>query len=195
MRAGFSLIELLIVVGLIVVLTVMSQGALSARRQKGMKAVCAEHLQKLYVSLSLYANDHHGAFPLVTNARTSSQALSTLVPRYTSETRTFRCPGIGKPKDLPIDDFASSKIHYSYYMGRELKNEKEAPLMTDAQVDDRSKTSGQRLFSASGRPPGNNHSKSGGNILLIDGSVKPTGSNAPFAMLLDGNVTLLNPRP
>lgn len=190
---GFSLIELIVVMAIIVILSVLSQGALSGRKQRSLKAECALNLQKLYVSLNLYASDQNGVFPAATNARTSAQALSILVPRYTSETRSFRCPGLGEQKDLSIENFAAQKIHYSYYMGLSTKHVN-APLLTDAQVNTLSKTNGQKLFSASGRPPGNNHGRYGGNILFTDGATRAAGTNAPFPMILPANVSLLNPR-
>jgi prepilin-type processing-associated H-X9-DG protein len=65
--------------------------------------------------------------------------------------------------------------------------------MSDRQVDAQSKTVGQPVFSATGKAPGNNHDKSGGNVLFCDGHVQQTPSNAIFSLVLTPGILLLNP--
>jgi prepilin-type processing-associated H-X9-DG protein len=68
-------------------------------------------------------------------------------------------------------------------------------LMSDAQVNTASKGVGATVFSENGRPPGNNHGKSGGNLLMGDGSVTSTTGNAQFPITVQPPVVLLNPKP
>ena len=77
-------------------------------------------------------------------------------------------------------------------MGWRLGDTSEA-LMSDRQVDTQSKAMGQSVFSSTGKPPGNNHEKSGGNVLFSDGHVQPTPPNAAFSLGLTQGVVLLNP--
>ena len=65
--------------------------------------------------------------------------------------------------------------------------------MSDSQVDTQSKAAGQLVFSSTGKPPGNNHDKSGGNVLFSDGRVERTPPNAAFSLVLTQGVVLLNP--
>ena len=58
--AGFSLIELLITLALIIVMMVMLYGFGSASRQRSQKKLCADNLQKIYLALQIYANDFGG---------------------------------------------------------------------------------------------------------------------------------------
>ena len=91
-RAGFSLIELLVVIALILILSTMYWGSTSNSRRRQQQAACQSNLQKIYVALQIYANDHGGAFPCVAGARTSEEPLSELVPHYTVDTSSVHLP-------------------------------------------------------------------------------------------------------
>ncbi len=67
--------------------------------------------------------------------------------------------------------------------------------MSDWQVDARSKAAGEYAFSSTGKPPGNNHDKLGGNLLFCDGSVVPVPPRLPFSLTLTPGIVLLNPTP
>src|SRR5215211_5163199 len=77
---GFSLVEMLITIALIIIMFVMLYGKGSRRFQHEQKQACQENLQNIYVALQLYANDTDGVFPIRTEAKTSEQALSLLLP-------------------------------------------------------------------------------------------------------------------
>ena len=191
---GFSLIELLVVVALIVLLTTLYWGSNSGGRQKKALASCQDNLQKTYIALEIFAKDHDSKFPETPGARTAEEPLDLLVPRYTSDTSILICPG-SKDDPLPSgESLRKWKISYAYYLGRRLSDNAE-PLMSDRQVDSLSKVSGQAAFSSTGKAPGNNHDKSGGNVLFSDGHVQRTGPNAAFPLALSSGVTLLNPKP
>jgi hypothetical protein len=67
--------------------------------------------------------------------------------------------------------------------------------MSDRQVNTDSKRAGEPVFSATGRPPGNNHHKYGGNFLMGDGSALDSPPLAAFSLVITPGVTLLNPQP
>lgn len=193
-RRGFSLIEMLITLAIMLILFTMMYGFGSKRNQMNQKKRCQGNLQKIYIGLQLYANEHENQFPLVTNAPSSEAALDVLVPRYSSDTGNFVCPG---SKDSPLPPGASlrkGRISYAYYMGRQ-SGDGAAALLTDKQVATNSKRAGEPLFSANGKMPGNNHHQYGGNILFTDGSVRMSPSLAAFDLPLGTNVVLLNPKP
>lgn len=193
-RAGFSLIELLITLALLIIMMTVYWGRGSASRQRRDLKACGQNLEKIFVAMQIYANDHAGRFPDVAGARTSEEALDALVPRYTVDTSVFICPGT---KDAPLpsgESFRNRTISYAYYMGRALTNA-EAALMSDRQVDTRSKAAGQLLFSQTGKPPGSNHSKYGGNLLFCDGRTETSRSPARMPLPLPPGVVLLNPKP
>ena len=193
-QTGFSLVELLITLVLMIILTTMMWGFGSANRQRAEKKACQQNLSKIYLAMQIYANDFAGKFPADTNAQTSEAALDVLVPRYTVDTSIFICPG-GRDSALPAgESFRKRKISYAYYMGRRLDDAQE-PLMSDRQVNTLPKNAGDDAFSITGKPPGNNHHKYGGNFLFGDGHMEMTPAQVPFSLAVTQGVVLLNPRP
>ena len=193
-RRAFSLLELLFTLAIILVMVTVLWGFGSRSHQQKQQKNCQTNLQKIFVAMQLYANDFNGKFPVVTNAKTSEAALAVLVPRYTVDTAAFICPG---SKDSPLPDgesFLKRKISYAYYMGRGANDLTDA-LLSDAQVNTNAKTAGQQAFSLTGKPPGNNHHKYGGNFLFGDGHVERTPPVVPFALGIKSGVVFLNPKP
>ena len=74
-QAGFSLVELLITLALMLIMTTMMWGFGSASRQRAEKKACQQNLSKIYLAMQIYANDYAGKLPETTNARTSEEAL------------------------------------------------------------------------------------------------------------------------
>lgn len=190
--AGFSLIELLVAAAIILILTTLYFGPNNANRQQALKRACQKNLEKVYVSMEIYANEHGGKFPEAPAARTSGEVLDLLVPKYTSDTSPFVCPG-SKDPELPAGESIRSRtISYAYYMGRYLTNGQQV-LMSDRQVDTGPKAAGQALFSTTGKGPGSNHRKFGGNLLFDDGHCEMSPALAPFDLALTNGERLLNP--
>ncbi len=178
---------------LLILLVVMWHGFGSRSNQMRQLKACEKNLLHLYMALDLYARDHDGRYPTVTNARTSEDALALLVPQYTVATDQFVCPG---SKDSPVPSAATlarERISYLYLMGRR-QGETGAVLMSDRWVDLLPKTKGAIVFSTNGAAPGNNHHQYGGNFLLVDGEVRSSGPKAPFAIDWSSDVIPLSPR-
>jgi prepilin-type processing-associated H-X9-DG protein len=193
-QSGFSLFELLIVLVLMIVIMTMMWGFGSESRQRAAQRACQQNLEKIYVSLQIYANDFSGRLPANTNAQTSEEPLSLLVPHYTVDTSIFICPG-GRDPALPSGvSFTNAKISYAYYMGGRL-GDAQQPLMSDRQLNKLPKRAGDFAFSARGKPPGNNHYKYGGNFLFCDGHADLTPPQLPFSLVTPPDVVLLNPKP
>ena len=193
--AAFSLIEMLAVMGILLLLLALYWGPrASQNRQRQAQQECQTHLQKVYVALNIYAGEHADTFPAAAGARTSAEALDALVPRYTSDTAAFLCPGSKAPPPPSDKPFRQHRISYAYYMGRGLV-EPAQPLMSDEQVNTQSKNAGEYAFSGTGKPPGNNHDKLGGNLLFCDGSAAAIPPRLPFSLTLTQGVVLLNPTP
>jgi type II secretory pathway pseudopilin PulG len=183
---------LLVVAVLLVILSTLYWGRSSGSRQRALQAACQRNLQQLYVVMELYAAEHQGRFPSNPKARTSAEALALLVPKYTSETRTFICPGAKTPVDLPAQTFARQTISYAFYMGQWITNTS-GLLLTDAQLNAEAKAAGERVFSGTGKGPGSNHHRFGGNVMYIDGRVERIPAKAPSPMPLAPGIVLLNP--
>jgi prepilin-type N-terminal cleavage/methylation domain-containing protein/prepilin-type processing-associated H-X9-DG protein len=192
--AGFSMIELLAVSVILLLVFVLYWGPSTSRnREREAQRDCQTHLQKIYMAMEIYANDHAGSFPVVTGAVTSAEALDVLVPRYTVDTAEFVCPGSKDAPPAAGEPFRQQKISYAYYMGWRAGDSQQV-LMSDQQVDTRAKAAGEFVFSDTGKPPGNNHDKRGGNLLFCDGRAEATPPRLPFPLVLTQGVALLNPR-
>lgn len=191
---GLSLVELLVTLAIMCIMAAMLYGFGSASHQRSQMKLCADNLQKIYLALQIYANDFNGALPEKTNAATSEEVLDELVPRYTADTSIFICPG-GRDSQIPSGEpLRDHKISYAYFMGSRLIPPQDQ-LMSDRQVNTRPKSKGDLVFSKTGKSPGNNHSKYGGNFLLGDGSVEFSPPQLPFPLTLPPGVVLLNPKP
>ena len=188
------MIELLVVIALILILTMLFWGGRSSGRQRQQQQSCQKNLQKIFIAMEIYSRDSTGQFPVVAGAKTSEEALDLLVPRYTVDTGSFICPGSTDSSLIGSESLSKHKISYAYYMGRRSPDASEA-LMSDEQVDTLAKAAGQPAFSTTGKGPGNNHPKSGGNFLFVDGRVEHSSARSPFSLMLTQGVVLLNPKP
>jgi prepilin-type N-terminal cleavage/methylation domain-containing protein/prepilin-type processing-associated H-X9-DG protein len=189
---AFSLIELLMVVLIIAILSALVWGAIGGNKEKSKIVSCQQNLQKIYISMQIYATDNANRYPIVPTALSSEQALTPLVPKYSADTSIFICPGVDDSAGVNNDPLSKQHISYAYYMGR-TPGDAQSVLMSDAQVNSLSKNSGQPIFSSTGKAPGNNHKKAGGNFLFCDGHADPTIAGAPFSLVLKQGVVLLNP--
>jgi prepilin-type N-terminal cleavage/methylation domain-containing protein len=192
---GFTLIELLCTVAIILILYSLYFTSGSGNYQAQQKAHCQRNLEIIYVALKTFSLDNNGAFPVATNAASSEAPLSLLVPRYTSVTEIFICPGSGDKKLPEAKPFAQRKISYAYWMGRAINDGGDQLLLADALADTRPKKAGEKIFSADGKKPGNNHHRFGGNLMFCDGQVQSSAAGAAVPVSIPPGVTLLNPRP
>lgn len=192
--SAFSLIELLAVIAIIITAYVLFFSFASESHQRSQMDRCADNLQKVYLAAQIYGNDF-GRYPVNTNAQTSEQVLNELVPRYTSDTSIFVCPGGRDPDIQSGTPLEPCKISYAYYMGRDTNALPDDSLMSDRQVNTLSKNIGDLVFSPDGKPPGNNHHKFGGNVLACNGSVQNIPTNTTISLAFSNGIVLLNPKP
>jgi prepilin-type N-terminal cleavage/methylation domain-containing protein/prepilin-type processing-associated H-X9-DG protein len=188
--AGFSLIELLVVLAIFAILAMLCIKAFTGGEQKQQQKNCLKNLQKIYIAMEIFATDHKDAYPDVPGAKTSAEALDGLVPKYTVDTGSFICSGSKNAVPPAGDSIAKRKISYAYYMGR--KKGTAEPLMSDEQVDATAKAAGSFAFSISGKGPGSNHEKSG-NLLFGDGHAESVPARLPFSLVFPQGIVLLNP--
>lgn len=190
--SAFSLIELLVVLALLLILTVLGTSHLTTSARRRELAACGGNLQKIYLALSFYRNDH-GSYPFLDDAKTSAEPLSSLVPKSTTDTEIFICPASGDKLLPESEPFTNSRISYDYYMGRATNDDPGEIILSDWQVDALSKQRGRLIFSSDGRKPGNNHNAFGGNLLTCGGAVVFSPPKAKQDFLFPPTVKLLGP--
>jgi prepilin-type processing-associated H-X9-DG protein len=120
--------------------------------------------------------------------------LARLVPRYAADSAIFICPG-GRDAPIPAgESFRLGRISYAYYEGTRL-DLPAAVLLSDRQVDTRTKHPDEFVFSPDGRGPGNNHHQYGGNFLFADGSAQSSPAKLSLPLVVVPGAVLLNPKP
>ena len=171
-KAGFSYIELLVSMFIVVTLYAVVLGPSEATKRRREKAECAENLRKLHLTLGLYASEHEGNYPVVPGARRTDDVLQKLAPQYTTDATFFACPMKGGG--------------YSYVMG--LKKDGEVALLAGDRLVAERISKGTPIFAKD-----SNHGEHGGNLLFTDGHVETTGKDAPRDVAIAPGAILVQP--
>lgn len=91
-RCGaFTLMELLVVIGIIGILASLLMPALSQAKQKANRVKCLNHMRQLGLALTMYAGDHDGQFPPRRRGETNTW-VGRLHPYYVN-VKILKCPG------------------------------------------------------------------------------------------------------
>src|SRR5688572_21295406 len=80
-RAAFTLVELLVVIGIIAVLVGMLLPSLPRARENANRRVCASNVRQFCQALHMYANDNRGWFFEPGNARSYLQVTNPAMPQ------------------------------------------------------------------------------------------------------------------
>jgi prepilin-type processing-associated H-X9-DG protein/prepilin-type N-terminal cleavage/methylation domain-containing protein len=157
MRKSFTLVELLVVIGIIAILAAMLMPALQKAREQANRSDCTSQLKQIGLSIIMYANDNRGMVP--TSKKSDSDKLEhdaaslklLLDFDYLKATQVFICRSTKDTKAPNIDDFADANSSYLYFAGLAL---------TDFNAE-----------MGMCRDKDKNHGKQYGNVLFGDGHV------------------------
>jgi type II secretory pathway pseudopilin PulG len=131
-KAGFTIIELLIVAAMFFIMIGALAPFVKMARARAAKMQCANKLREISLGLHAYAADHNDVFPA---------KLSDLYPNYISNERTFDCPASKTDGTSKVPD-------YSYASNlRESSDAKEAIV---ADLDGNHKKSGKNILRVDG---------------------------------------------
>ncbi len=101
-QRGFTLTELLVVIGIIAVLTAILVPVFFTARNNGQRTACASNLRQLAAASLLYAQDNDGILPHSSESgMTRDDWFAQIKPLVTSKD-VFRCPSCALPDKLPL---------------------------------------------------------------------------------------------
>jgi prepilin-type processing-associated H-X9-DG protein len=171
---AFSLVELLVVIGIITILIGLLLPTMSRARESARRTKCLANLRTLAQSMVMYANDSKGWLPNTNKQGTpndydmTNAVLVALNRQYVRSPAAFHCPSDSDPAPERIEtaDYTlpnSARVSYDFYsvwwqpeFGPKITRIKEAPVAWDLD---------------GGRPliRYQNHGREGGNVAFADG--------------------------
>jgi prepilin-type N-terminal cleavage/methylation domain-containing protein/prepilin-type processing-associated H-X9-DG protein len=177
---GFTLVELLVVIGIVALLIALLFPVLSKAREAANRTKCLSNLRTIGQAMFVYANNNHDRLPNGNDAITWSDddAANWVMKNFADEVsagRVFRCPSDRNEEEPDVIETAyqneprSARISYEFYslFWASAYGPKMAQLKGQAPV----------AWDLDGGPrdpklPGTgdeNHGPSGGNVLFSDG--------------------------
>ena len=97
-RAGFTLVEILVVIAIVMLLAGLLFPVFSSAREQSRSTTCQSNLKQIGLALELYAEDHRGKYPLWIQGEVDMFCgWQHYLASYVKNTDVYNCPSY--PKD------------------------------------------------------------------------------------------------
>jgi prepilin-type N-terminal cleavage/methylation domain-containing protein len=149
-KHGFTIIELLVVVAIIMILAALLTPVIQKAREQGRRAACISNIRQMSQAAMLYAADWRDKLPPVAN--TTALYAVTLLGKYTTN----------DPKLLKCPNELTATYSYGYYSGASLADDHREPLFCET-------THGNNTWTKAGN---DNHGDDGGTVGYVGGNAE-----------------------
>lgn len=92
-RRGFTIVELLIVIGIITILIALLMPVLSSARSAAQRIKCCGNLQQMGQAFAMYENNNRNYLPMLVDAVNGQNSWEDYIFPYLQTTAVFLCPG------------------------------------------------------------------------------------------------------
>jgi hypothetical protein len=197
--AALTLVEVLVLIGVVVTLFAVFMPALFDRPVKAPRIKCAYHLKQIGLAFRIFANDHHETFPMEIPVRDGGTKelveFGLVLPHLLVISNELTVPTLLIcPSDTrtAASNFGELRDrHISYFVGLDARQSNSQSLLAgDRNITDGSPGTNRMLSLATARPVGwtGEIHKHAGNLLLGDGSVQQVDSAGLQQTLRDSGV-------
>lgn len=101
-KTAFTLVELLVVIGITAILIAILLPALNKAREAAKAIVCGSNLHQLYVVTTMYANDNHGfLYSSADKGQIERYWPAILATNRYLDAQRYRVPGVPSPTGAP----------------------------------------------------------------------------------------------
>jgi len=123
-RRGFTVIEILVTLGITAVLIAIALPTYARITQRGRAAACLSNLRQIGMALNVYLGEHNLVFPELAGARNNTSqevsSIDTVLLPYAGSTNVFACPSDARG--------LAESTGTSYYWNTALNNQPIASL-------------------------------------------------------------------